>query len=222
MHNDNHIIFESYLNEAKKLAKKDYDKDGKLETSEQEYKGVKDAAIKRAKGMPPEEDCECTSKVTPSMSPISNRTPQYRAARAGKNIGKKGKGTGFANIVKRANKKYRSKAAGRRVAGAVLAEMRQNEETVTEYANVGMQGSGNADNSMMYEELKAIIVKARQLAAGIKGQLNIEPWCHAKVTLAANYIESVHDHLMFGHSRLQPRVNFDATNDAEDCERIGG
>ena len=34
-----------------KKAKKDYDKDGKIESSEEEYKGVKDKAIKNAKGL---------------------------------------------------------------------------------------------------------------------------------------------------------------------------
>lgn len=37
------------VNESAKLAKKDYDGDGKLETPEQEYKGSKDKAIKQAK-----------------------------------------------------------------------------------------------------------------------------------------------------------------------------
>ena len=36
---------------TKKLAKKDYDKDGKLETPAQEYKGSKDKAIKKAKSL---------------------------------------------------------------------------------------------------------------------------------------------------------------------------
>ena len=36
---------------AKKLAKKDYDKDGKVESPTDEYMGVKDRAIKSAKGM---------------------------------------------------------------------------------------------------------------------------------------------------------------------------
>jgi hypothetical protein len=36
---------------AKKLAKKDYDKDGKLESPTDEYMGVKDRAIKSARGM---------------------------------------------------------------------------------------------------------------------------------------------------------------------------
>lgn len=42
-------LVDQYLTEAKKLAKKDYDKDGKLETPEEEYKGSKDRAIKHAK-----------------------------------------------------------------------------------------------------------------------------------------------------------------------------
>lgn len=40
-------LVESYLSE-KKHAKKDYDKDGKLESPGDEYKGVKDRAIKAA------------------------------------------------------------------------------------------------------------------------------------------------------------------------------
>jgi hypothetical protein len=40
---------EEVINEKK--AKKDYDKDGKIESSEEEYKGVKDKAIKNAKGL---------------------------------------------------------------------------------------------------------------------------------------------------------------------------
>lgn len=38
------------IDEAVKKAKKDYDGDGKVETPEQEYKGSKDKAIKKAKG----------------------------------------------------------------------------------------------------------------------------------------------------------------------------
>jgi len=35
---------------ANKLAKKDYDKDGEIEAPDQEYKGVRSKAIKKAKG----------------------------------------------------------------------------------------------------------------------------------------------------------------------------
>jgi len=54
--------------------------------------------------------------------PISKKNPQTKAAAAGKDIGKKGKN--FEKIAKSAGKKYGSKAAGDRVAGAILAKMR--------------------------------------------------------------------------------------------------
>ena len=45
-----------------------------------------------------------------------------KSARAGKDIGKPGKN--FAKIEAKASKRYGSKAAGKRVAGAVLAKQR--------------------------------------------------------------------------------------------------
>lgn len=42
------VILEKKVEEAKKKAKKDYDGDGKIETSEEEYMGSKDKAIKKA------------------------------------------------------------------------------------------------------------------------------------------------------------------------------
>lgn len=46
-----------------------------------------------------------------------------KKASAGKDIGKKGKN--FSKIAESAGKKYGSKAAGERVAGAVLAKLRK-------------------------------------------------------------------------------------------------
>ena len=40
----------SKKNNSKKLSKKDYDKDGKMETPEQEYKGARGNAIRKSKG----------------------------------------------------------------------------------------------------------------------------------------------------------------------------
>lgn len=45
-----------------------------------------------------------------------------KSARKGKDIGKKGKN--FSKIANKAAKKYGSKAAGKRVAGAILAKLR--------------------------------------------------------------------------------------------------
>jgi hypothetical protein len=46
-----------------------------------------------------------------------------KAARAGKDIGKPGKN--FSKIAAKAGKKYGSAAAGKRVAGAILAKLRK-------------------------------------------------------------------------------------------------
>jgi len=54
---------------------------------------------------------------------VTKKRPQYKGAREGKDIGKKGKN--FQWIAKSAGKKYHSKEAGKRVAGAVLAKMRR-------------------------------------------------------------------------------------------------
>ena len=48
----------------------------------------------------------------------------YAAARRGENIGKKGPGTGFKNLAKKAAKEYGSEESGKRVAGAILAKIR--------------------------------------------------------------------------------------------------
>jgi hypothetical protein len=49
----------------------------------------------------------------------TKRSYSARAARKGKDIGKPGKN--FSKIASKAGKKYGSKAAGKRVAGAILA-----------------------------------------------------------------------------------------------------
>lgn len=58
-------------------------------------------------------------------SNTKNVTRSYSAkkARAGKDIGKKGKN--FSKIAKKAGEKYGSKEAGNRVAGAILKKLRR-------------------------------------------------------------------------------------------------
>ena len=53
---------------------------------------------------------------------MAQRNYSAKAARKGKDIGKPGKN--FSKIAAKAGKKYGSKAAGRRVAGAILARLR--------------------------------------------------------------------------------------------------
>ena len=52
----------------------------------------------------------------------TKRNYSAKSARAGKDIGEPGKN--FSKIEAKAGKKYGSKAAGKRVAGAVLAKLR--------------------------------------------------------------------------------------------------
>ena len=56
------------LNEKK--ADKDYDGDGKVESSKAEYFGSKDKAIKKACGCKKEEDCDCSSKKEEYVSDV--------------------------------------------------------------------------------------------------------------------------------------------------------
>jgi len=53
---------------------------------------------------------------------MATRSYSAKAARAGKDIGKPGKN--FSKIATKAGKKYGSKAAGKRVAGTILAKQR--------------------------------------------------------------------------------------------------
>lgn len=60
---------------AKKLAKKDYDKDGKIESPSDEYKGVKDKAIKKAKGVKVSKEKKLTEStdIVEFISAISSK-----------------------------------------------------------------------------------------------------------------------------------------------------
>jgi hypothetical protein len=87
-----------------------------------------------------------------------------KAARAGKDIGKPGKA--FAKIAKDAGERYGSKAAGERVAGAVLNKLRTKEEieSVDEKAPPGAKAErmvkhikkGYADDGKLTDREKAI------------------------------------------------------------------
>ena len=92
----------------KKLAKKDYDGDGKLETPDQEWKGSRDKAIKKAVGKKVDEK----KKPSAGLSK-SKKSAVVKKAKAGGDIGKKGKG--FEKVEKAA------KAGGARDPEAVAA-----------------------------------------------------------------------------------------------------
>ena len=72
------------------------------------------------------------SKLAESMD-VAETGYSAKAARAGKDIGKPGKN--FAKIAKSAGAKYGSKAAGERVAGAVLNKLRHPKEDIEQEGN---------------------------------------------------------------------------------------
>jgi hypothetical protein len=81
------------------------------------------------------EDAKATapkSKLAESMD-VAEAGYSAKAARAGKDIGKPGKN--FAKIAKSAGAKYGSKAAGERVAGAVLNKLRHPKEDIENEGN---------------------------------------------------------------------------------------
>jgi hypothetical protein len=117
------------VKEASK-AKKDYDKDGKIESGKDEYLGSKIAAAKKAGKM--EETAKCNHSAKGKSCPVhglkecggmtyEGSTGDYSAkkAAAGKDIGKPGKN--FAKIEKSAG----GGEKGKRIAGAVLAKLRK-------------------------------------------------------------------------------------------------
>ena len=88
---------------AEKKADKDYDGDGKVESSKDEYFGSKDKAIKKAMGkgsckkcQESKDDCECDDKkevkeaMTVTNADKKGNTPAYQNYKAGKK-GKDGK-----------------------------------------------------------------------------------------------------------------------------------
>jgi len=79
---------------------------------------------------------------------LETKTKSYSAknAAAGKDIGKPGKN--FEKIAKSAGKKYGSKAAGERVAGAVLNKLRAAKESVEEASMEMEAGAGGIHGTM--------------------------------------------------------------------------
>lgn len=82
-------IYNDLIKEEKRKAGKDYDKDGKIESPEDEYRGVKDRAIKKARVSPKKkattkkkvEECwECEEEE--QMARDWNRTEDHEASMA--------------------------------------------------------------------------------------------------------------------------------------------
>ena len=123
------------FDEEKKLAGKDYDRDGKVESPKDEVWGSRLRAAKKsgnleevkkdiAKGgvTAPKEFKQERFSNPGALKSVQEAVYSYKAAREGKDIGKRGKN--FEKIAQKAGAKYGSKERGEKVAGAVLAKIR--------------------------------------------------------------------------------------------------
>lgn len=95
----------------------------------------------------------------PRTNEASTGDYSAKKARAGKDIGKPGKA--FSKIAKSAGEKYGSKAAGERVAGAVLKKLRTKE-------SMGMTDEGNAFSKAVVDAKKDGIQPGEKINVGGK------------------------------------------------------
>jgi hypothetical protein len=105
------------------------------------------------------------SKLAESMG-VAEADYSAKKAAAGKDIGKPGKN--FSKIAKDAGKRYGSKAAGERVAGAVLNKLRHPKESVQEDTCSGCDCSPCECNSMEESAFQAAIGKKKYGDKGMK------------------------------------------------------
>lgn len=114
---------------------------------------------------------------------VDEATLSAKAARAGKDIGKPGKN--FAKIAADAAKRYGSKEAGQKVAGAILSKMRK-EDIDYDY-----------EGEMAKAELCAICDKADKLANMMSDEMQLEAWLQSKISKAKDHIDAVYDYMMY-------------------------
>lgn len=87
-----------------------------------------------------DKDGNSTEPMKAAAKEVDEASYSAKAARAGKDIGKPGKN--FEKIAKSAGERYGSKAAGERVAGAVLAKMRAKESVAEDDVEEGNDFTG--------------------------------------------------------------------------------
>lgn len=111
-------LLESAILKEKK-AKKDYDKDGEVESEKDEVWGSRMKAAKKSKDSDDKKDDEKVDESKPSAGMSKKeKSTVVKKAKAGKDIGKKGKG--FEKVASKAAKQYGSKEKGEKVAAAAM------------------------------------------------------------------------------------------------------
>jgi hypothetical protein len=183
------IAFENLLNmvaeaKAKKKAKKDYDGDGKIESSEDEYKGSRDKAIKNA------------------ISEIERRTSikdLFKALDAKEFSKEQINDTDFlaGKIDDIMNKMFNDVADNPKELAIRYQKQSNNSSSMNEDLDLGHQDN---EPHMIKGELYQIAKQATELykminAVDNMGEVDFPHWWQAKIVLAKNYLTGAKDYL---------------------------
>lgn len=133
------------------------------------------------------------NKSLEESTELNEKKYSHKAARAGKDIGEKGKN--FEKIAKKAAKEYGSEESGKKVAGAVLKNIRKKH--MKEDNDYDMNDVRDHEGEMILNQLMSISEKSARLAKMIDEDDQFEAWVQAKITKAEDYINSVCNYLSY-------------------------
>jgi hypothetical protein len=183
------IAFENLLNmvaeaKAKKKAKKDYDGDGKIESSEEEYKGSRDKAIKNA------------------ISETERRTSikdLFKALDAKEFNKEQINNTDFlaGEIDDIMDKMFNDVADNPKELAIKYQKQSNNSSSMNEDLDLGHQDN---EPRMIKSELYTIAKQATELYKMVNsvdnmGEVDFPHWWQAKIVLAKNYLTGAKDYL---------------------------
>jgi hypothetical protein len=93
---------------------------------------------------------------------------------------------------------FKGKSKEKRRQMAIAASYHREETEVEESLAFPMIGEDDESAEMAKSQLKALANKALHLMMQIPDSMMLEPWVQSKITIAKDYINTVHDYMVFG------------------------
>jgi len=161
--------------------------------------GYKD--IKAAKSVYEAKACNMTEAGT--MCEVHGMSSCMGAAKKGKKLQEViTKNTPVGEIIKDFAKsdapQFKGKSKEKRRQMAIAASYHREETEVEESLAFPMIGEDDESAEMAKTQLKALANKALHLMMQIPDSMMLEPWVQSKITIAKDYINTVHDYMVFG------------------------
>lgn len=124
-----------------------------------------------------------------------------KKAKAGKDIGKKGKG--FEKVAKKAAEKYGSEEKGKKVAAASMWKniKREGAKLKEGYDEIDQEGS------MAKSQLSAIIKYAQSIQDNLKDDTQLDAWVQGHISKAEQLMDQV-GHFMSGEEEKQEQPQY--------------